>query len=881
MKKMWGKGSFQIILSGILTFLIVWTIFFINGYAPFGDNSLATMDAEYQYIDLFGYLKDILTGDNRAAYTFSKTLGGNSVGIFGYYLSSPFNILILLFEKSQIIEFFHLTISLKLTVAAMFFSLFIKKRFYRELRSEGLCSDTYLNNGLITVILSISYALCQYSISQSSNIMWLDGVYMLPLILLGVYRIVNGEGIWKLALPIGMSILFNWYTGGINCAFAAVWFLFEIIICYTDGDQKFDRYAIKRSAKLLVRFVIGMGVGVMFSSILFLPVVGALRNGPRGELEFRNLLNLSFQGNVLSTINSYSLGAKSGRYNVSLFCGSIALLGCIGDILVKPRRSGERCIRLIVLITAVMMFYWNPLYTVFSLFKSVGSYWSRYSYLGVFCIVFLAADFYLERMRVGMTRKMILATLILGMLMLILNRMLEVRHSFVMICLTVLIMVSTTVFIWCVPKIKFSSNAPTWIRRVTTVIISIIFLLETGCSVTFQMENYHREDVEYIKEYIPEAERIYSSLKDMDDEAYRVNNTVNRNVLGRGIRANYDEALAYGFWGMGGYTSSPDAVTLDFMDRLGYRKNAGCMSVVNTSNIAVDSLLGVKYVTSVYGINGLKVIQSIPMSSCNKMRVYSNPYALPMAFKYNTVVDESKIMLSDENNPFEYVNKLYSVLLGKEVDIFIPFEYTVTSNCGEEIKYDIEIPEGRFAVYGNIPWNTEFQGEINVNDKYKSGYAKWISPTVFYIPTKIGATDCHVTLSVTDPNNSIDIKENAEQFYGVDLEVLKESADILRAGDADNIQIQNGEVSIDVCGDDGESLLISIPYDQGWTVELNGNEITPDTIDGALYSIKLNTGDNHINMKYHVKYSGIGFACSILGLLLCFISYVVDRRRKA
>ena len=103
----------------------------------------------------------------------------------------------------------------------------------------------------------------------------------------------------------------------------------------------------------------------------------------------------------------------------------------------------------------------------------------------------------------------------------------------------------------------------------------------------------------------------------------------------------------------------------------------------------------------------------------------------------------------------------------------------------------------------------------------------------------------------------------------------------MRAGDADNIQIQNGEVSIDVCGDDGESLLISIPYDQGWTVELNGNEITPDTIDGALYSIKLNTGDNHINMKYHVKYGGIGFACSILGLLLCFISYVVDRRRKA
>jgi len=33
----------------------------------------------------------------------------------------------------------------------------------------------------ILVLLSVSYALCQYNIAQSSNIMWLDGVYMLPL----------------------------------------------------------------------------------------------------------------------------------------------------------------------------------------------------------------------------------------------------------------------------------------------------------------------------------------------------------------------------------------------------------------------------------------------------------------------------------------------------------------------------------------------------------------------------------------------------------------------------------------------------------------------------------------------------------------------------
>ena len=129
MKKLCDKNWFQMITSGMATFLIIWILFLIKGYAPFGDNSLATMDAEYQYIDLFGYLKDVLSGDNSALYSFSKSIGGSCIGIFGYYLSSPFNLLILFFKKSQIVEFFHLVISLKLAVAAAACTCFINMRY--------------------------------------------------------------------------------------------------------------------------------------------------------------------------------------------------------------------------------------------------------------------------------------------------------------------------------------------------------------------------------------------------------------------------------------------------------------------------------------------------------------------------------------------------------------------------------------------------------------------------------------------------------------------------------------------------------------------------------------------------------------------------------
>ena len=63
----------------------------------------------------------------------------------------------------------------------------------------------------------MGYGLCQYGLAQSSNVMWLDGVILLPLILLGIYRLIWKKNLWHLSLCVGISISLNWYTGGINC----------------------------------------------------------------------------------------------------------------------------------------------------------------------------------------------------------------------------------------------------------------------------------------------------------------------------------------------------------------------------------------------------------------------------------------------------------------------------------------------------------------------------------------------------------------------------------------------------------------------------------------------------------------------------------------
>ncbi len=302
---------------GIMTILYI-----MYGYAPFGSNSLACSDANIQYLDFFAYFLDVLKGKNSLTQTFSSILGGNNIGVFGYYLASPFNLLVLLFDKPDLHAFFDILAAVKMAMAAATFCLFLHVRFI-----SGV--ETKFRIRMFAILLSLGYALSQYTIAQSSNIMWLDGVYMLPLILAGVYYIVRRNSGWLLAISVGMSILFNWYTGAINCLFSGGWICFEIALDICSKKRGEEWRLIRRCCRYMAQYLFSMVTGVLISMVLFWPTVLAMRSSGRGELEFSVLKDFSFVGSIPSVIQGYALGAKSSHGNVSLFCGSLALLGCV------------------------------------------------------------------------------------------------------------------------------------------------------------------------------------------------------------------------------------------------------------------------------------------------------------------------------------------------------------------------------------------------------------------------------------------------------------------------------------------------------------------------------------------------------------------------
>ena len=90
-KKQRKQLVIQMLTAGIITFCLLWLLFYIKKYVPFGVHSLASKDADFQYLDFLAYLKDVFDGKNNIDYSFSKSIGGACIGVFSYYLSSPFN----------------------------------------------------------------------------------------------------------------------------------------------------------------------------------------------------------------------------------------------------------------------------------------------------------------------------------------------------------------------------------------------------------------------------------------------------------------------------------------------------------------------------------------------------------------------------------------------------------------------------------------------------------------------------------------------------------------------------------------------------------------------------------------------------------------------
>ena len=911
-----GRASWVFpVLSAITVFTLYTIILKINGVAAFSQDGAVTLlwnDAYYQYADFLAWMKDVLDGKQSLFYSFHCGLGQSTVGLFAYYLASPFNLLLYFFDKTELHIFISLVLALKLSCGGAFMALYLQKR-YQTLH------DCFVWG------LSVSYALMQYSFSQGSNSMWLDGVYMLPLVLLGVYHLQRDGRGRLLSIAIALSVLLNWYTGGINCLAAAIFFAAEYFLANgaeakasTGADsekyaetsaagsdknleqEKVQRGAGVKAARLIeasMRLVCSVGIGLLISAVLFLPAVWDLRQGKGSGLDWGDFRPI-FTGNLLSFLHTWSSGEVSEYGYPALFCGAAVLIGCIGLFSLKTLSRREKLVYGAMLLFSLLIFYWQPFFLIFSLLKNAESYYYRYAYVANAALIFVAARFFSEITESDEKQLLKGAG---GIFILILLLDYAVPHE-VSLLFNLGLEILIAVFLLVIALRR------RWHGRLCAAALLGIWCIDLVLNGCFVQKKYLGPGVEVFASYNRNQQELVEEVRELDQESqgqetqgqevqgqevqgqgaegqeaqgqetqdqetspYRMTQLMTRSMNYRGPTANLNESMAFGYLSVENYTSCPQNRQLRMMEKLGYPVYMDCLLAKNAFLLPVDTLLSVKYLLSPYSVPGM-VRRSAEADKKNGKEIYQNPFALPLAFTAESL-SGSPLLTHDgleSENPFEYWNAVYRALSGSETPVMERLEYTEEKPSGNQVTYHLQLPDGMYAVFGNIPTSEDLNATLNLNQVLTIPYSRLHSVKVFAVPGP-EETEKREEVTISLKAEHLD-KIQEVQFYGLNLEAFREVTEAIQSRGAERVAVGKTRVEITADGKAGELLFTSIPYDEGWEITNNGRKVRPELFENCLICLPLEEGENHLVFQHHVKWLLPGAALTLLGLILLFLT---------
>lgn len=207
----------------LVTVLVYTVILLLQKAYPFGDKSFLTYDAYVQYKNMFHMLFEWISGGSKGSFIWSMGMGIDAVQESLYYCLSPFNILVLMMGESRLELSMVLLIIIKsacLPVTALCFFRHTNKK-----NTENGYSRIVVT--FIELACSMAYGLSGYVLAYGHNIMWLDGLILLPIVALGIERLSDGKGWVLYTLSLTVSIICNFYFSFYICVFAVIYFLLE------------------------------------------------------------------------------------------------------------------------------------------------------------------------------------------------------------------------------------------------------------------------------------------------------------------------------------------------------------------------------------------------------------------------------------------------------------------------------------------------------------------------------------------------------------------------------------------------------------------------------------------------------------------------------
>lgn len=871
------KHLFPSFAFPVLLLLIVYAALQIF---PFGDKSILTLDMRAQYIFYFEQIRDVLTGKASLIYTFERTLGGEFLGYYAYYIASPLSWIVALFPERLIVEAVTFIMILKCGLSGLFFAYYLEQT-KRKIDMTGYA------------IFSTMYALCAYAMAYQANTMWMDGLMLLPLVTLGIEKLVT-DGKFKLfIISFALLIWSNYYIGYMCCIYVLIYFI--CFICAHKTEEINNLNETKHIFKSFVRIAICSLIAILITMAIILSAYYSLSFGKNDfqQSNFKPTLRFDF----LDLFAKFFLGAydtvrPDGLPNV--YSGLLVLFMVPIYLMSKKVSSRHKIAYGILCAVFIASFSINTIDLVWHGFQMPVWLNYRYSFMFTFVLLTMAYRGYESFAEFSSKIYLQIGVILIALLMVIQ----KVVNFNIYIGGQNNPGIRDYEFIWLsigfiavyVAVIHFAKNPKILKQTAATALLTVV-LVETGvgAGINWAREVYEcgyglrNDHVQFLDDLQPTVDEI--KLK--DNTFYRMEKTQ--------YRAN-NENLALDINGIAASTSTLNASVIELLANMGFSASSHWAKYFSGNEVA-DSLFGFKYIIS----NETTPVSSLYEQSVSSdgLYVYKNPYALSIAYASSIKGKDLKLTPEPKLSPFEYLNLMITKLSGNpsSADVFDQCTYlhsnAITLNCTKSIT-------GRNVTFTRRSETSSAYFTYKITAKHDGSVYMYLhssayNPVVTYYVNDVETstffdTDTkrihnignfkageEIVVKFKFDAATVTFYNDVPSFVQVNKENLETAIDYLDDGNLKITEYSDTKFEGTITAKKDQYVFTTIPYDKYWNVYVDGVKVDTYKSLDSLLSFDITEGEHEIKMVYVSAPFYLGLCVSAVGVIFFIVLIMLER----
>ena len=884
-----------LLVAALIPAVLVYLMYLFRGLYPFGDGTVLVLDLNGQYVSFYEGLYNILHGDADLFYSFSRNLGGEFMGIYDYYVASPFAMLLALFPQRFMLEGLLILFMLKAALCGLNMGIYLHKH------------AAALPNRLAVIAFSVLYAMTSYCIVQQHNSMWIDAVLCLPLLALGIESLIKYGKFRLYVFALAITIHSNFYIGYMVVIFTAAYCFYYYFAHNRNNENNplgEKNHFVKSVGRVLLWSVLAIGIAALaiLSARYSLSFGKDEFSNPSWEIEQKFDLFEFFYKFLPS---SYDTVRPQGLPFV--YCGVLTLIMAPAFFLNKKFSNREKVAAAFFILFFIGSFATSALDLIWHGFQKPN--WLNYRYSFMLCFFLLVLAYRAFDQLLYTSRKALLGVVaFIGLYVVVLQKfsdiLVEENEKLVIRPFATIWLTIGCLFVYFILACLMGRVTP---RKKETISVILLFVVCVEVFLSGLSElNALDKDVTFSRysrynKMIDTLRPIADTLDEYDDGFYRVEKTYFRKT---------NDNFALGFKGLSCSTSTLNRDTIDFLRSMGYASRSHWSKYIGGTPVN-DSLLGIKYLISDKDESAYFGEPVLTPEDYNypedytpngNYDVYYNEYAL--SFAYGVADNWLAFDYEKYDNPYDRLNAMITVMLGEDetVEVFKPaiqngdpeVNNIKTGTADGHLSYKVEdkTKDATLIYSYTVPENTEvyffypnrYLREVSLgvreteNGSYSSKGTFGGGESNCIVSLGTSATG-YLGLKVTidnDSNNLYVIKKDSYVYY-IDMEVFSDA--MKRLGQT-QYRIDASSTDSHLTGTvttttDRQLMFTSIPYDEGWNIYVDGKKVELYEANNALISFYVEgEGEHTIEMRYMPSVVALGLSISIISLVI-FIALLI------